>query len=84
MLNFIEDDTRPFDYFERLEGMPDGFRARVVRIAPSLPFDAAVIMPSKLIPGDTDAERSCDSAVLNRAFPDLGSAQDWIMAWVCR
>lgn len=84
MLSFVEDDTRPFDYLERLEGAPEGYSARIVRLAPKLPFDATIIMPSKFVPADAGAEESCDNAVLNRSFPDLGSAQDWLMAWACR
>ena len=45
MLSFIEDNSHPFDYVERLEGVPEGVEARVVRIAPDLPFDAMVAMP---------------------------------------
>lgn len=84
MLSFVEDGSRPFDYLERLEGVPEGVSARIVRMGPDLPFDATVVMPAGRVPRDSGAEVVGANAVLHHAFPDLGSAQDWLMAWACR
>ncbi|OZG58024.1 MULTISPECIES: hypothetical protein [Bifidobacterium] len=84
MLSFIEDNSHPFDYVERLEGVPEGVEARVVRIAPDLPFDAMVAMPADRVPADVEAEPVGNHVVIHHAFPDLGPAEDWVVAWVNR
>lgn len=85
MMSFVEDGSRPFDYVERLQDGPDGFEARIVRIAAGLPFDATVIMPLGAVPADTvDAEPVGDHAVLHHATPDLAAAEDWVLAWANR
>lgn len=84
MFSIIKDDSRPFDLLERMSGLPDGFDARIVRLAPGLRFDATLVLPSRVVPDDVDCERSCANAVVHRSFDDLASAQDWIMAWADR
>ncbi|KFI51749.1 hypothetical protein [Bifidobacterium biavatii] len=84
MISFIEDNNNPFDHTERLIGMPEGVEARIVRIAPGLPFIATIIMPIDRVPEDAEGERVGTNIVMHHASPDLADAQDWAIAWASR
>ena len=84
MFNLIEDDTRPFDYLERIGNAPIGTSARIVRIAGGLPFDATVILPANQVPADVNGEHVGDNIVMHRKFDNLACAEDWLIAWLNR
>lgn len=85
MMAFVEDGSRPFDFVERLEAAPMGFRAWIIRMAAGLPYDATVVMPISMVPADTpDMEPAGDHAVLHHMSVDLAEAEDWVLAWANR
>lgn len=87
-MRFEEDDHKYFELMEHAVDTPDGVKARITRIAPTLGIDVTIIVPfTYRLPAETLDYRPMvvgNTTVLHQSFKERTEAEQWAIRFVSR